>query len=133
MNARYPMVAQRAGHRCEYCRAPEAIFNSLFEVEHIVPVSRDGSDDSDNLALACRACNLAKSDHLSARDEETATIVALFHPRRNRWEDHYHLDAETGVLLGLTAVGRATIIRLHLNSPTQVIARQRWIRLGLYP
>ena len=27
MNPRYARVAGRAGHRCEYCRAPEAIFN----------------------------------------------------------------------------------------------------------
>ena len=39
MNPRYAPVAERAGHRCEYCRAPEAIFNFPFEVEHIVPTS----------------------------------------------------------------------------------------------
>lgn len=27
MNPRYPAVAQRAAHRCEYCLAPEAVFN----------------------------------------------------------------------------------------------------------
>jgi hypothetical protein len=35
MNPHYRVVAQRAGHRCEYCRAPEAVFNFPFEVEHI--------------------------------------------------------------------------------------------------
>ena len=45
MNPRYPFVAERAAHRCEYCRAPEAIFNFPFEVEHIIPLSRDGHDD----------------------------------------------------------------------------------------
>jgi hypothetical protein len=133
MNPRYPPVAQRAGHRCEYCLAPEAIFNSLFEVEHIIPAAREGSDAPDNLALACRACNLAKSDHLNATDEETQTVVALFHPRRDQWDDHFRLDAETGVLLGLTPIGRATLNRLQINSSIQVAARQRWIRLQLYP
>ena len=37
MNPNYPFVAERACHRCEYCHAPEAIFNFPFEVEHIVP------------------------------------------------------------------------------------------------
>ena len=27
INPHYPTVAQRAGHRCEYCRAPEAVFD----------------------------------------------------------------------------------------------------------
>ena len=34
MNPHYPLVAQRAAHHCEYCRAPEAVFNFAFEVEH---------------------------------------------------------------------------------------------------
>ena len=42
-------VAERAGHRCEYCHAREAIFNLPFEVEQIVPTSRGGPDDESNL------------------------------------------------------------------------------------
>lgn len=37
MNSRYALVSARAGHRCEYCHAPEAIFNFPFEVEHALP------------------------------------------------------------------------------------------------
>ncbi len=64
MNPHYSRVAERAGHRCEYCRAPEAIFNFAFEVEHIVPPSRGGTDDDSNRALSCRCCNVFKSDYL---------------------------------------------------------------------
>jgi hypothetical protein len=32
MNPHYEVVALRAGHRCEYCHAPEAVFNFPFEV-----------------------------------------------------------------------------------------------------
>src|SRR2546430_4982751 len=60
MNPRYPAVSHRAVHRCEYCHAPEAIFNLPFEVEHVIPISRDGTDGEINLALACRSCNLHK-------------------------------------------------------------------------
>lgn len=42
MNPHYPFVADRAGHVCEYCRAPEVVFNFQFEVEHAMPQSRDG-------------------------------------------------------------------------------------------
>ena len=55
MNPHYTAVAERAAHRCEYCHAPEAIFNFSFEVEHVMPTSREGTDDITNLALACTA------------------------------------------------------------------------------
>jgi pyruvate-formate lyase-activating enzyme len=44
MNPLYFMVAERAQHRCEYCHAPESIFNIVMEVEHIIPVAKGGSD-----------------------------------------------------------------------------------------
>jgi len=42
MNPHYPLVAERAGHRCEYCHAPETIFNVPFEVEHFIPLAKEG-------------------------------------------------------------------------------------------
>jgi 5-methylcytosine-specific restriction endonuclease McrA len=85
MNPRFALVAKRAAHRCEYCRAPEAIFNCPFEVEHIVPTARRGADRESNWALSCRACNLHKSDCLEAIDPQTRALVPLFHPRHHRW------------------------------------------------
>ncbi len=82
MNPRYRLVVERAGFRCEYCRAPEAIFNLNFEVEHIVPKSKNGQDDESNWALACRACNLHKANQVEAFDEETGQTARLFHPHR---------------------------------------------------
>ena len=45
MNPYYMAIAQRANHRCEYCKAPEVVFNFPFEVEHIIPLSQKGSND----------------------------------------------------------------------------------------
>jgi hypothetical protein len=133
MNPHYQRVAARANHRCEYCHAPEAIFNFPFEVEHIVPPVRRGSQDESNLALACRACNLFKSDLLETIDSETLTTVRLFDPRHENWDDHFRVDAETGSIGGISPVGRATVERLKMNSSTQRTARLQWIRLGLFP
>jgi hypothetical protein len=133
MNPHYEAVAQRADCRCEYCRAPEIVFNFPFEVEHITPVSRQGTDNDTNLALACRACNLHKSDCLMWHDEETQTDVRLFHPRRDRWEEHFRVDVESGSILGLTPTGRATVERLQMNSAVQLVARRHWMRLGVFP
>lgn len=48
MNPRYASVAARAGHRCEYCHAPEAVFNFPFEVEHVVPPGLLGADSEES-------------------------------------------------------------------------------------
>lgn len=68
MNPHHPLVSQRARHQCEYCHAPEAIFNVPFEVDHIIPLAKGGVDAPDNWALACRACNLYKSNHIDGTD-----------------------------------------------------------------
>ena len=133
MNPRYPAVAERAEERCEYCRAPEQVFNFPFEVEHVFPRSAGGDEDLENLALACESCNLYKSDSTHDWDEEENRQVALYHPRRDRWEEHFVYNSDTGAIQGLTAVGRATIARLRMNSDFQLRARRHWARLGLYP
>jgi hypothetical protein len=133
MNPHYPEVALRAGHRCEYCHAPEAVFNLPLEVEHIVPIARGGEDTAANWALACRACNLYKAAHVSGRDPESAVVVRLFHPRADQWGNYFQVAPESGEIVGRTPIGRATVIRLGLNSAAQVAARLQWMRLGLFP
>lgn len=133
MNPRYPAVAARAAHRCEYCRAPEVIFNMPFEVEHIIPPARGGADDPANLALACRACNLYKADHISGEDDMDGGQSPLFHPRDDAWPTHFRVNAETGEIVGITPVGRATVSRLRMNIPVRLEARRLWRQLGLFP
>ena len=81
MNPLYLATAERARHRCEYCLAPEEVFNFAFQVDHIRPQAHGGMDDTDNLALACQSCNAFKSDFVTGYDAETRTDVPLFHPR----------------------------------------------------
>lgn len=133
MNPFYAAVAQRARHRCEYCRAPEVVFNFPFEVEHVTPVSSAGSDASTNLALACRSCNLHKASRVKAVDPDSQQEVRLFHPREDRWEAPFQVDPESGDIEGLTSTGRATVNCLEMNSVAQLLARSQWMRLGLFP
>ena len=133
MNPLYADVASRAGHRCEDCRAPESIFNFPFEVEHVIPPGQGGTDESTNLALACRSCNLRKGTHVTGTDPETNTTTDLFHPRRHDWSAHFRAEKESGTMVGLTTMGRATVVRLDMNSPTQLTARVQWGQLGLFP
>jgi 5-methylcytosine-specific restriction endonuclease McrA len=53
----YDAVRQRAQFRCEYCHYPELLSSAPLSIDHIQPQSLDGSDDFNNLALACRRCN----------------------------------------------------------------------------
>lgn len=133
MNVRYPPVALRARHRCEYCGAPESMFNFRFEVEHIRALAQGGEDDETNWELACRSCNVYKSTHLTYADPETGEVVALYHPRLDLWEVHFQVEMETSHILGKTAIGRATITCLRMNNETQLLARRQWIRLGMFP
>lgn len=133
MNPRYALVALRAGHRCEYCHAPEVVFNFPFEVEHIIPVMHAGSDTEANWALACRACNLWKAAHLDGLDPESRVVVRLFHPQEDLWDIHFVADPDSGDIYGRTSIGRATVERLRMNHESQRAARRQWMRLGLFP
>ena len=133
MNPHYPAVASRAKHRCEYCYAPEVVFNLRFEVEHIEPQAASGLNEEANLALACRSCNLFKGAYLIGWDEVTKSHERLYHPRIDLWKDHFEIDNDQITIKGLTSIGRATIMRLRINRDAQLLARVRWVRLGLFP
>ena len=115
-------VRKRARDRCEYCRLLEADSPlAPLHIEHVIPKVHGGSDDLQNLALACIDCNLHKGTNLTGIDTETGSVTRLFHPRRDRWEDHF---AWRGIhIIGKTAIGRTTIRVLHMNSDDQLALR----------
>lgn len=129
---RAQVVAQAAG-LCEYCRYPEEFSAGRFAVDHIFPRTLGGTDNLNNLALSCRNCNERKQDAIEAPDPATGQTVALFHPRRDRWDDHFAWSDDFSLILGLTPTGRATIARLHTNHRGVVRQRQVLYALGLHP
>jgi HNH endonuclease len=133
MNPLYFLVAERAHHRCEYCHAPESIFNVVLEVEHIIPIATGGTNDEENLALACRSCNGFKSSRSSYLDPESGLAERFYHPRQDRWEEHFSVESRSSEILALTSIGRVTTLGLKMNSRAQLTARQFWIQLGLFP
>jgi hypothetical protein len=112
--------------------APEAVFNLRFEVEHIVPITRGGTNDQSNLALSCRSCNLYKSNLISTRDEKTQDEIGFFNPRRELWTAHFLFDRKTGEIKALMRIGEATIFSLRINSSAQLAARIQWAKLGFF-
>lgn len=49
-------VFARDGHRCQYCHGPAE------SIDHVVPRSRGGGHDWENVVAACRPCNVRKRD-----------------------------------------------------------------------
>jgi 5-methylcytosine-specific restriction endonuclease McrA len=47
------------GGRCAYCRTE--LLKEKFHVDHIMPVSKGGSNLRSNLQILCKKCNQAKS------------------------------------------------------------------------
>ncbi len=92
------------------------------EVDHIVARKHGGETEADNLALACSLCNKYKGSDLTSIDPESGAITPLFHPRRQRWADHFRLEAAH--IVPLTAIGRVTVALLQLNRPERVTERE---------
>lgn len=126
-------VAARFGFCCAYCRSQEAVLGMRFTVDHIVPEALGGGDDPDNLCLACWDCNLTKGTRIGAADPLTNDLVALYHPYRQKWRDHF-VWRDTAVRVeGRTATGRATVHTLELNRAVLLYARRRWVEVGWHP
>ncbi|MSU62623.1 MAG: HNH endonuclease [Pedosphaera sp.] len=115
---------RRAGVRCEYCRFHERHLPLWpFHLEHIVAEQHGGTDDLDNLAWSCQRCNLRKGTNLSSIDPDTRTVVRVFHPRSDTWEQHFAMTSD-GKIQGLTSVGRATAWLFQMNSTERVELRR---------
>jgi hypothetical protein len=102
-------------------------------VDHIVPESKGGSHDLANLCLCCFWCNDYKHAHTEANDPRAGLLVRLFNPRVDHWEDHFRWSTTFSHVVGITAIGRATVDCLHMNRLTLVRARRVWARHGLHP
>lgn len=126
-------VIERASHRCEYCLSQRPFSPDPFSIEHIIPRSRRGRTRSENLALACQGCNGHKLTAVEAPDPVSLELVPLFHPRADRWRDHFRWSSDFQQIIGTSATGRATVERLQLNRPEVINLRRVLIALGNHP
>ena len=114
-------MRRRADGRCEYCGLRQEHCELRHHVEHIIAKQHGGSDDADNLALACHRCNLRKGPNLTGIDPETGEIARLFDPRRDQWSGHFVVEGAR--IAGISATGRATVHVLDLNDPRRLELR----------
>lgn len=125
-------VRERARGFCEYCRSHQRFSTQPFYIDHIMP-QQDDAISLDNLALACPACNNHKYNKTTARDPVSGKEVNLYHPRRQRWHDHFCWDENFIFILGPTAIGRAPVEALKLNREHLIDMRQTLCGLGKHP
>ena len=84
-------VRSRASYLCEFCHANEQWQYVRFNIDHVIPFSLGGSDDFDNLTLACFHCNRRKTNRLATIDPESQVEVPLFNPRKDSWNRAFYL------------------------------------------
>jgi HNH endonuclease len=111
------LVTERGRHCCEYCRTQARYSADALTVDHVTPRSLGGTANADNLALCCHGCNQHKSRRTAASDPATDSLVPLFHPCEQRWEEHFAWNGDFTRIIGLIPTGRATISVLQLNRP----------------
>jgi len=124
-------VRMRARECCEYCGIPETDSGLRFHVEHIIARQHGGSDEEDNLALACPDCNWHKGTNLTGIDPDNGEVTLLFHPRRHVGPDHFQNDSPQ--IFGSTRTGRTTVWLLDMNSPIRLQHRKWLAQLGDWP
>jgi hypothetical protein len=118
--------------RCSYCQSSEALTAVTFEVEHIKPLSLGDQTDFENLCLACPTCNRHKANRVIGHTDE-GIETRLFHPQRDSWLAHFDWSVNGTVIVGLTAIGVATVNLVRMNRPQLVEVRSLWGIVGKHP
>lgn len=127
------LVVERANNCCEYCRAQARYSSDPFTIDHILPFVLGGLTIVANLAFCCYGCNQCKAARIFATDPITGLSAPLFHPRQQRWEEHFAWNDDFTLMVGLTATGSATIEALQLNRSGLVNLRRVLYLVGEHP
>lgn len=124
-------VAARAGYRCEYCLLSEAVSFYVFQVDHIKSLKHRGLSDIDNLAYCCPDCNNFKGTDVGTFQDDDESLTRFFNPRKDVWEEHFKI--QSGEIVPLTDIGKATEQIFRLNVLDRLIFRHQLAVLGQYP
>lgn len=110
----------------------EYLSNYEFHLEHIIGQQHGGSSLPENLAHVCSWCNWKKGPNIATILIAGGELIRLFNPRSQNWFDHFEVNS-SGLLIGKSSVGQATIKLLELNHPERVKERIEMMEAGCYP
>lgn len=125
------LVVQRAMGICEYCLIHQEDAHFSFQLDHIISRKQLGPTTAANLALACLRCNVAKGTDPGAFIGRPRRLVRLYHPRQDRWTEHFRLAGAH--IIPLTDIGEATVQLLNLNASDRLLLRRALIKARRYP
>ena len=117
------LVMSRADGLCEYCLIAEDDTFFGCAIDHIISEKHGGLTSEDNLAYACVVCNQSKGSDVGSIDWETGSFMRFFHPRLDKWSEHFLLTGERAIE-ARTAIGRVTALIFGLNHPDRILERQ---------
>ncbi len=126
-------IAEDAGFRCGYCLTAQEFTAMPMHIEHIIPLAANGETVEDNLWLACPLCNGYKATKIGGIDVQSGQEVPLFNPRHQLWQEHFQWDSGGVKIVGITPIGRVTVVALNLNNEHFMRARRRWVLAGWHP
>lgn len=126
-------IMRRANGCCEYCQILYDFSPDTFEIEHIISLFQDGTNELENLAFSCGGCNSNKHHKITGIDPILQEITALFNPRTDKWEQHFEWIDNFSFLQGITPIGRTTVETLKLNRVGLINLRKALVNYGVFP
>ncbi|MGI8669239.1 MAG: HNH endonuclease [Aridibacter sp.] len=126
-------IRQLAKNRCGYCLSQQEYVWDILEIDHIIPLTKGGKDDEENLWLICSTCNNSKYNKIEGFDLKTKQNAPLFNPRLQNWHEHFKWSKAASKIIGKTKIGRATISALNLNRERFIKVRKNWVFAGWHP
>lgn len=96
----------RDNHQCQYCG--KKVSEKKLTIDHVIPISKGGRHEWDNVVAACSKCNNRKGNKLA----DQADMALLKRPQRPSWLPIREFDFSSGglpsswqVYLGAMAAG----------------------------
>lgn len=126
------LVVSRAERLCEYCLIHEEDTFFGCEVDHVISEKHGGPTREDNLAYACLFCNRNKGSDIASLGP-AGTLVRLYNPRTDVWQDHFVLASDGAMILALSEIGEVTVRLLGFNQEDRLLERQELRDLKRYP
>lgn len=126
-------VKHRAKGCCEYCWSQHEFSPDSFVIEHIIPSSKGGTSEAENLAYSCQGCNNHKYNHTHSLDIITGELSCLFNPRQDTWSEHFRWNEDYSEIIGVSPTGRATVDRLDVNREGVKNLRVALYLISLHP
>jgi hypothetical protein len=98
-------IFNRDSFTCRYCgKTPP---NVLLVVDHIIPISKGGTNDSDNLATSCEQCNQGKSATLVKHESAPENIALAIAQSR--------MEEERNAMASIAAIAARKKLAEELN------------------